>query len=43
MKEMLSEISLCPIISHNYIHFKFEDIHNSWLYCFTNPLELQED
>ena len=19
---------------------KFEDIHNSWLYCFTNPLEL---
>ena len=18
----------------------FEDIHNSWLYCFTNPLEL---
>ena len=19
---------------------KYEDIHNSWLYCFTNPLEL---
>ena len=21
-------------------HLEFEDIHNSWLYCFTNPLEL---
>ena len=20
--------------------FKFEDMHNSWLYCFTIPLEL---
>ena len=22
------------------ITYKFKDIHNSWLYCFTNPLEL---
>ena len=22
------------------IHLVIEDIHNSWLYCFTNPLEL---
>ena len=21
-------------------HLNFEDIHNSWLYCFTDPLEL---
>ena len=21
-------------------HLDYEDIHNSWLYCFTNPLEL---
>ena len=21
----------------------YEDIHNSWLYCFTNPLELGLD
>ena len=21
-------------------HLAIEDIHNSWLYCFTNPLEL---
>ena len=21
-------------------HLEFEDMHNSWLYCFTNPLEL---
>jgi len=21
-------------------HFVIEDVHNSWLYCFTNPLEL---
>jgi len=20
-------------------HLEFEGIHNSWLYCFTNPLE----
>ena len=21
-------------------HLDYEDIHNSWLYCFTNPLEI---
>ena len=21
-------------------HIRYEDIHNSWLYCFTNPLEI---
>ena len=29
------------LVKRNYnCYDKFENIHNSWLYCYTNPLEL---
>jgi len=34
------------VTNQDYIKYNFvkiiEDIHNSWLYCFINPLELSE-